>query len=1383
MGELTDTSRGCIRPRDLGTFQQGPGLVYRDRSRQSVYTAFAANLAQEGTAGIQPLAVMLTTVLLQAIRALLPVWKRIRVLKPSLLINPIREQSLYPTFGVCPSGKPSIVLAAVRGGHEPVSTAVAFESAGDEITEISSLPREVAVLTSAPNVPPPITRKHPVLLQVALATETKLAQLTSQYKYEQWTFNGTVPGPFIRARVGDVVELTLTNKDPAGNPHNIDCHAFTGPGGGAAVTTVEENESKTARFKLLYPGLYFYHCAAAPVPVHIANGMYGLMYVQPEEDLPPVDKEYYVMQSEFYHEPPEIDDDGRRSDTVEFSYPNGLREEPNIITFNGSESALTRDKPLKANVGDSVRIFFGNAGPNLTSAFHVIGSHFKKVYRDGDVISPPGRAIQTITVPPGSASIVDLKIFGLPFQQACCKHLETNFKRSRVYIIASASLSKNTSYVDQLKSALDGLVVGVRIGISPHTPISEIVDILADVKDLEVDCIVTLGAGSITDGAKLVRFAFANQAWTEKEIDTLWGGKSHNPNKRDVLNEPTIILICIPTSLSGAEYQAIAGATDTKSKAKRIFEPMLGPNLVIQDPQLATATPQKTWLSSGIRAVDHCVEILCSLKSNVVADEWAARGLDELISGLLSSKHEPEDLDARHLYYPEKHLQAELGPKRRKTKGHRAYVCLHCQNPPWSNRVPGNAIHHAETAHRALIRASEAANDTPSTFASGVSSGAIDSYIVSRPSQAALRNCFNKQAYIEAVVGLLTRRRLPFSAVEHSELRDLALACNPAIGDLLINDRKQAMGYINSNYSLYSSQLAERLQTTQSKIHISSDLWASPHRHGVLAVCVQWVDEDFKLQKALLGLPECKYSHSGATQAELIAGTLRKFNITAQSLGYYIGDNATSNDTCLEELSKVLEAESGAEYPHKRRRIRCIGHIINLALQAFLLARSKEALRAALEATADEPGSTMLEEFSQQLHELDPAEIAAHSDTTTHQEQRQEERQEQPTRKPTHARGKRATTTHQQASNVDERFAGWQGIPALAKLHALAVYIRSSALHNDQWSDAVGKQLGIDNITRWSSWHRVITIALKKKPQIIQFTAEHDNDLEGSTLSSRDWEMLERTLEFLQPFYEATLEAEGAMSSISQSLELLDLLLGHCEKWKAHYSQPSNRDDRIIHSIDMCWFILDKYYTMTEDVPVYAAALLLDPSKRKSYIEECWPEEWHEGAFAAARSLWKEEYDYDVEIHLSEQSLAVPALLKRKKDTMLSKMRLEVRNKTMARARGKDDFDSFISEAPIALAEDTTPLQWWCSEDVRTAYPRLSRMAIDILSVPAESAEPERTFSGARRTARWDRLRLLIESIEKIECIGNWLREGHIRPSAEGGIGLPCDPEAIEGDI
>ncbi|WEW59877.1 hypothetical protein PRK78_005358 [Emydomyces testavorans] len=286
-----------------------------------------------------------------------------------------------------------------------------YKVIGTDPIDVSKLPKEEAILTTAPYVPPPITRDYPVLLQVPLTTTTKLSQLTSMYKYDTWTFNDSVPGPFIRARVGDVVDLTITNKDTSGNPHNIDCHAFIGPGGGAALTTVEENQTKTARFRLLYPGLYIYHCAAAPVPVHIANGMYGLLYVQPAEgDLPPVDKEYFVLQSEFYHEPPEVGDDGRPSSVVEFSYPNALREEPNVVVFNGSESAVTRDKPLKANTNETVRIFFGNSGPNLTSAFHIIGSNFNKVYNQGDVISPPGRYIQTVSVPPGSATIVDMEM-------------------------------------------------------------------------------------------------------------------------------------------------------------------------------------------------------------------------------------------------------------------------------------------------------------------------------------------------------------------------------------------------------------------------------------------------------------------------------------------------------------------------------------------------------------------------------------------------------------------------------------------------------------------------------------------------------------------------------------------------------------------------------------------------------------------------------------------------------------------------------------------------------------------------------------------------------------------------------------------------------------
>jgi copper-containing nitrite reductase len=280
-----------------------------------------------------------------------------------------------------------------------------------DLNTIKHMLVETAILSTAPNVPAPITRDHAVILKVNLRTTTKTIQLTNMYKYDVWTFNDNVPGPFIRARVGDIVELSLTNQDETGNPHNIDCHAFEGPGGGAALTTCAENQTKTARFRLLYPGLFIYHCAAAPITAHIANGMYGMMYVQAEDEtLPPVDKEFYIMQSEFYHEPPEKLENGKLSGKVEFSYPRGLDETPNVMVFNGKESALTRDNPLKASTGDNIRIFFGNAGPNLISSFHVIGGIFERVFRDGDVLSPPGRFIQTTMVPPGGAVIVDMKM-------------------------------------------------------------------------------------------------------------------------------------------------------------------------------------------------------------------------------------------------------------------------------------------------------------------------------------------------------------------------------------------------------------------------------------------------------------------------------------------------------------------------------------------------------------------------------------------------------------------------------------------------------------------------------------------------------------------------------------------------------------------------------------------------------------------------------------------------------------------------------------------------------------------------------------------------------------------------------------------------------------
>jgi nitrite reductase (NO-forming) len=266
---------------------------------------------------------------------------------------------------------------------------------------------ETAAMTFAPNVPPAITRRKPALVKVAMMTQEKVGALMegieSSTTYKFWTFNGHVPGPFIRVRVGDTVEVTLTNPKESGMVHNVDFHAVTGPGGGAVITAVAPGESKTGRFKMLNPGLYIYHCAAPPVADHIANGIYGLILVEPEKGLPKVDKEYYVMQSEFYTVG-EFGDEGLQT----YSPDKGAAEKPTYVVFNGKVGSLQGAGALKANVGDTVRVYFGNIGPNLISSFHIIGTIFDTVYREGS-LSEPTHNVQTTVVPAGSASVIELR--------------------------------------------------------------------------------------------------------------------------------------------------------------------------------------------------------------------------------------------------------------------------------------------------------------------------------------------------------------------------------------------------------------------------------------------------------------------------------------------------------------------------------------------------------------------------------------------------------------------------------------------------------------------------------------------------------------------------------------------------------------------------------------------------------------------------------------------------------------------------------------------------------------------------------------------------------------------------------------------------------------
>lgn len=267
----------------------------------------------------------------------------------------------------------------------------------------ADLKEEVAVLTAPPNVPPPITRKNPVKLIVNLEVQEKKMKITDGVEYTFWTYGGTVPGSFIRVREGDSVEFHLKNHPTSKMPHNIDLHAVTGQGGGAAASFTLPGHESVFSFKAINQGLYVYHCATAPVGMHIANGMYGLILVEPKEGLPKVDREYYVMQGDFYTKG-KFGQQGYQP----FDMEKAIDEKPTYVVFNGSTTSMTGDNALKAKVGETVRLYVGNGGPNLVSSFHVIGEIFDKVYKEG--ASEFNTNIQTTLVPAGGSAIVEYKV-------------------------------------------------------------------------------------------------------------------------------------------------------------------------------------------------------------------------------------------------------------------------------------------------------------------------------------------------------------------------------------------------------------------------------------------------------------------------------------------------------------------------------------------------------------------------------------------------------------------------------------------------------------------------------------------------------------------------------------------------------------------------------------------------------------------------------------------------------------------------------------------------------------------------------------------------------------------------------------------------------------
>ena len=290
------------------------------------------------------------------------------------------------------------------------------------------------VVRDPTELPAPLTIREPEIVRIDLETVEIEGQLADGTTFSYWTFNGKVPGPFFRVRVGDTIEVHLRNLTNSTMAHSVDFHAVTGPGGGAEMSQTPPGQETMFTAKTLKPGLYVYHCATPMVAQHIANGMYGLILVEPEEGLPPVNREFYVMQGEIYTREA-FGSTGHLTENVQAL----LNEDPEYLVFNGAVGSLTTQKPLKANVDETVRIFFGVGGPNFTSSFHVIGEIFDRVYDQASLTSPALTNVQTTLVPAGGATIVE---FGLevPGNYLLVDHALARMQRGLVgYLIAEGS--------------------------------------------------------------------------------------------------------------------------------------------------------------------------------------------------------------------------------------------------------------------------------------------------------------------------------------------------------------------------------------------------------------------------------------------------------------------------------------------------------------------------------------------------------------------------------------------------------------------------------------------------------------------------------------------------------------------------------------------------------------------------------------------------------------------------------------------------------------------------------------------------------------------------------------------------------------------------------
>ncbi|CEJ83197.1 hypothetical protein VHEMI03217 [[Torrubiella] hemipterigena] len=484
------------------------------------------------------------------------------------------------------------------------------------------------------------------------------------------------------------------------------------------------------------------------------------------------------------------------------------------------------------------------------------------------------------------------------------------------------------------------------------------------------------------------------------------------------------------------------------------------------------------------------------------------------------------------------------------------------------------------------------------------------------------------------------------------------------------------------------------------KIHITVDLWTSGNRKSILGIIGHYITREGKLKHSVLAVRELQGAHSGDNQAAVVADVLMNYEIEYK-LGFFVGDNAQSNDTLCITLSKWLDLNKSFFWDPTFRRLRCNGHIINLSAQSFLFPNIPD--RDNIAALDNQINGQLPKEFN------------------------------------------------------TEQMKVWRKKGPLGKLHNISVYISLSTQRLDAFRMVSGNlRLPRDNSTRWNSWYRMLARALILQDAINTYTLMNRIDLQDDILNDNDWAQLESLIEYLEAYEHGTLACEGRYSTVDTIIPITEFLLEIFEDGR----QKHINDPFLGPCCQAGWDKLEKYYNKTSESCAYVGAVVLVPTHKWRFFEKgvVWKNDWVEDAQTAVQKVWEEEYK-----QLDCPSLVSPP------QSQQSEKKKENRFKSWSRQHIKvpeviDEYKRYYKEPVMEMDPDEVfnPIEWWQESTKQKMYPNLSKMALDLLLIPAMSAEVERLFSSCKITITERRNRIGIDAVEAIECLKSWLRENNV---------------------